>query len=114
MKPLPEVTSEECVHRKKSKTSNKSKADKKSDHKHTYEKCIVRGIFGFCWGEVCSVCGKHKSPDYFSYKDFTKPEYKDKHFINASSQYSFDEIRKMHPNKKIFMTINNNYFYLWI
>ena len=58
---------EETKYRKK-KPSDKSKLEKRSDHKHIYEDCLIRNHFIFSWcekesvsihfGERCIICGK--------------------------------------------------------
>ncbi len=45
-------------YRKKSKTARRSNVRKRADHKHDYEKMIVRDVFGFFWGRKCRICGK--------------------------------------------------------
>ena len=89
-------------HRKKSKSAARSVADKRSDHKHEYEKVIIRNTIheeGFFWGERCRICGRVKDGDWFkedAYKDFVKKRVKVKGF-NFKVFYKLPEIRKMYP-----------------
>ena len=41
---------EDVRHRKKSKTSKTSKSVQRSNHKHEYEKVIIREFIGYAWG----------------------------------------------------------------
>ena len=62
---------EDVRHRKKSKTSKTSKSVQRSNHKHEYEKVIIREFIGYAWGGRCRLCAKFPDvPIYeFSYED---------------------------------------------
>ena len=52
---------EDARHRKKSKTSKTSKSVQRSNHKHEYEKVIIREFIGYAWGGRCRLCGKFRA-----------------------------------------------------
>ena len=52
------VIDEKLRHRKKSKTASISNSSKRADHKHQYERVIVKSFLGYRWGRKCSVCGR--------------------------------------------------------
>ena len=44
------VIDEKLRHRKKSKTASISNSSKRADHKHQYERVIVKSFLGYRWG----------------------------------------------------------------
>ncbi|MGI6030043.1 MAG: hypothetical protein ACOX7F_00900 [Eubacteriales bacterium] len=62
------------VHQKKSKTAAISKSQKRSDHKHRYQKIILHyGSSSFAWGRQCEICGRIDSTykaSAWNHKDF--------------------------------------------
>lgn len=47
------VIDEKLRHRKKSKTASISNSSKRADHKHQYERVIVKSFLGYRWGRKC-------------------------------------------------------------
>lgn len=83
------------------KKSQKSKSSKRSNHKHQYNKVIIRSIIGWQWAEECTLCGRLKYNLKLSTKEFQKPEYKDFPYISQKSYYSFEEMLELYPEVKI-------------
>lgn len=55
-------------HRRKRESST-SKSNKKTNHRHNYEKCLLRRIEDskelLHLGRICSICGKVRIDNYF-------------------------------------------------
>lgn len=102
----------------KKKKSQKSKAEKRSDHKHEYEKSIemtvntVNGaIDGFYWTTHCRVCGRLGKFDYRNNDDFRRPEWKGKHLWWSSDMYiTFDEVVTKYPDIPIYRRDPDDWF----
>lgn len=97
---------ENVRHRKKSKTSRTSKSVHHSNHKHEYEKIIIREFIGYAWSARCKLCGKFQSHHrHFSaslYTDFRRPEFLGQSWISDESFFKLDEIRAKFPNVPIY------------
>lgn len=86
------------------KKSRKSKSDHRSDHKHTYQKVIVSGCFGYGWrwAEYCDICGRIKETNKLSdYKDFIRPQSLDNPVISGLDFYDEEELRYKYPGVMI-------------
>lgn len=102
---MDKLTNDEAVrYRKKSQTSSRSNSSKRSDHKHQYEKIIVRWIFGFQWSNRCKICGRidGNGKALYGYRDFLKPEFKEAHAFSNARFMSVPEIRKKYPGIQIY------------
>ena len=101
-----QIDNDEPRHRRKSKTASKSNSKKRSDHKHQYEKIIIKWLFGYRWSRRCSICGRiDDSFRGFSaslYQDFIKPEAKNGHGISNRDYLSIPEIRAIFPGIDIY------------
>ena len=100
------IVSEEPKHVRKSSSST-SRSDKRSDHKHEYEKVIVRFIRGFEWSERCRICRKFapwKTSACISRRDFVRPEFLSRRGFRfkANEYLSLDDIRRKFPDVLIF------------
>lgn len=97
---------ENVRHRKKSKTSKTSKSVQRSNHKHEYEKVIIREFIGYTWGGRCKFCGKFQSHyRHFStsrYLDFRRPESLEQSWISNESFFNLEEIRTKFPDVPIY------------
>lgn len=97
---------EDVRHRKKSKTSKTSKSVQRSNHKHEYEKVIIREFIGYAWGGRCRLCGKFRSHyGQFSasrYMDFRRPDSLGQQGISNVSFFSLEEIRAKFPDVPIY------------
>lgn len=106
MKRFPQEYDETMRHRKRSKTSKTSKSVHRSNHKHEYEKVIIRGFIGYAWGGRCRLCGKFQSHyRHFSasrYMDFRRPESIGQYGISNESFFSLEEIRTRFPDVPIY------------
>ena len=93
-------------YRKKSKTSSKSNSSKRADHKHKYERIILKWIFGYKWGKRCSICGRiYSSYGSFSTmhrEDFLKPEALKKAGISSRDFLGVADIRAKYPGINIY------------
>lgn len=85
----------------KKKKDQKSKSIKRSDHKHQYEKIIMRSIVGWQWIERCTQCGRLKYNKRFIDKEFIKPEYQSKPYISDKSYWTYAEMVKLFPDIEI-------------
>ncbi len=89
---------------RKKKPSSKSKAEKRSDHKHEYELCIIRFMWWFDWGERCRICGrtriKHKLTN--SRNDFLRPESVGKPGVGLNDFLSVRELREKYPGTNVY------------
>lgn len=101
-----QINDDEPRHRRKSRTASKSNSGKRADHKHQYEKIILKWIFGFRWSRRCSVCGRiDDSLGGFSaslYQDFLKPEAKNSRGISSRDYLNIPEIRAKFPGVDIY------------
>ncbi len=101
-----DIPSEECRHRKKSKTSSKSNSSKRADHKHQYERIILKWICGFRWAKRCAICGRvDDSFGGFSsarYQDFIRPAEENRSRIVNHNYLSIPEIRTKYPSIDIY------------
>lgn len=88
------------AHRKK-KASDTSKAEKRSDHKHEYESCIVRYAVFFHWGKRCRICGRTKGK-WGRDTDFLRPESVGKPGIGVNDFLSVRELRQKYPGVGIY------------
>lgn len=77
---------------KKKKPQN-SKSSRHSDHKHRYEKIIVKSFLGWHWGERCTVCGRVKEKSLFV-KEFIKPEYRNYPYYSPDYCFSVEEMKE--------------------
>lgn len=71
------VVQEIPAYRKKSKTASISNSQRRSDHKHKYEKIILKSIIGYQWGKKCGICGRIDDRPCISLqqrREFMKPE----------------------------------------
>lgn len=94
-----------------------SKAAKRSDHKHQYEKSLllrynmINGEFSGCnWATHCAVCGRRGdfNPDD---NDFRKLEYKEKHLLWCAKMYlTPEEILKKFTDVPAYRSDPNDYF----
>ena len=97
------------VARYRKKKPQTSKSEKRSDHKHLYEKSItvrysyIDGeITGFNWSTHCSVCGRLGDFNIQD-DDFRKPEYVGKARMWCRDMFlSLDEIKKKFPDIPIY------------
>lgn len=87
------------VYRKK-KPSNTSKSEKRSDHKHEYEPCIVKYIF-FNWGQQCRVCGRIKTDWQKSDRELIKPEYQNARSFALDHYLDIKDMKKKFPGIKV-------------
>lgn len=57
------------------KRNQKSKASRRSDHKHVYEKCLFRKSYfkHLCLGKRCVICGKSEE-DWLTTLNLTDEE----------------------------------------
>lgn len=89
------------IMRHKKKKDQKSKSNKCSNHKHQYEKIIVKTIAGWNWAMQCVICGRIKEKFSLACKDFIRPECRHLPYIGDSVCYSYAELIKLYPNVKI-------------
>lgn len=98
------IVSEEPKHIRKASSST-SRSDRRSDHRHEYEKVILRGIVGYRWRERCRICGKFQlrpHPGSIQWRDFVRPEYRHSTRYSKEIFLSFDEICRKFPGVLIF------------
>ena len=97
---------EVAPYKKKSKTASNSNSSKRADHKHDYEKVVLKSIFGWRWGRRCKVCGRIDSAPYnFSTNgrdDFLKPEAIGRPGVSIRSFLNAEEIKEKYPGIRIF------------
>lgn len=108
---------ESDVPKYKKKKSQESKSEKRSDHKHAYEKSILLyidsdGIVNWAnWSQHCSICGRLKSIDHWNVDEFRKTEFQGRSrgfFLN--DYLSLDDIFKKFPNVPIYRNNPNEIF----
>nr|WP_326184524.1 hypothetical protein [uncultured Oscillibacter sp.] len=103
---FPQEYDENVRRRKQSKTSKTSQSTRRSDHKHEYEKVIIREFIGYAWGGRCSLCGRFQgSYGRFStarYMDFRRPESFEKPGISNQDFLSLEEIRARYPGIPVY------------
>lgn len=90
------------VARYRKKKPQTSKSEKRSDHKHQYEKSITvkfsndESVADFFWSTHCSICGR--LGDFkIDNDDFRKPEY-----VGRSRWWCYDMCLSMEEVKKKF------------
>ena len=88
------VIDEKLRHRKKSKTASISNSSKRADHKHQYERVIVKSFLGYRWGRKYALSANSR--------DFMKAEAIGKPGICYSDYLSIAEIRSKYPDVPIF------------
>lgn len=92
-------------YKKKSHTASISKSNRRADHKHQYEPVIIKWLFGFRWGRICSTCGRVDDGGTLSTarrQDFLKPEAKQRPGISNRDFLSIHEVRLKFPGVDIF------------
>lgn len=103
---IKEPPQDDARHRKKSKTASRSNSSKRADHKHQYERIIMKWIFGYQWGRRCTVCGRIDDGfgNYSSarHQDFLKPEALKKPGISNRDYLSLKEIRTKYPGIDVY------------
>ena len=85
---------------RKKKPSGKSKSEKRSDHKHEYETCIVKYVF-FNWGQRCKVCGRIKTDWQRSDRELIKPEFQHVRSFSLDYYLPVKEMRSKFPGVKV-------------
>lgn len=87
-----ENLTDEMPMKHKKKKNQVSKSSKRSDHKHQYEKILIKSFF-WLWGERCTVCGRINTKTTFSKSDFATQNGTDddKRYYR---ELSLDEIKK--------------------
>lgn len=98
--------------------NQKSKSEKRSDHKHEYEKSIEMSvnicdgaIDGFYWSTHCRICGRLGKTDCINDDDFRKPEWKGKSRWWSRDMYiSFDEVVEKYPDIPIYRRDQDDWF----
>lgn len=85
------------------KKDQKSKSEKRSNHKHIYEKIIMQSILGWQWAERCIQCGRKKYRFKLNCNDFVKPEYRDYPYLSQSFFYTFEELKEKYPDIDIVL-----------
>lgn len=102
----PQEHDEDVRHRKQSKTSRTSQSARRSNHKHEYEKVIIREFIGYAWSSRCRLCGRFQSGySRFSttrYMDFRRPESFGKPGISNQDFLSLEEIRARYPGIPVY------------
>ena len=88
------------AHRKK-KPRDTSRSERRSDHKHEYEPCIVRFIAFFNWGERCRICGRTREK-WGRDDDFLRPESIGKPGISTNDFLSVRELREKFPGVSVY------------
>ena len=92
--------------RYRKKRDQKSKASKRSSHKHEYERCIVSGIIGWYWGEACKTCGRIRSGTSSSFsincEGLRYPDKENKAGFCREDFYTPEELREKYPGVRIF------------
>jgi hypothetical protein len=87
-----------------------SKSNRRSDHKHDYEKIIVPGLFGYMFAQRCTLCGriKHYSFAQTRYKEFLKGNRRNSFGIGGNDIMTPDEIHAAFPGIRIFTYDRNS------
>ena len=100
--PTPE---ESPRHRKKSQTASRSNSEKRSDHKHDYEKIVFDGFLGYRWGKRCRICGRI-SDCYSHFSAMNRQDFLKDGDRQAGITYRAvltpEEIRAKYPGIKIY------------
>ena len=86
-------------HRKK-KPSDTSRSEKRSNHKHEYEPCIIRYFF-YNWGVRCRICGRIVTKPSGN-TDFLRPESIGKPGVGSDDFLSVSELRQKYPGVGIY------------
>lgn len=104
---------EQAPHKKKSRTASTSKSRKRSDHKHDYERIIIKSFIGYQWGRKCKVCGRIDDEfRHFSmsgYQDFMRPDASKHPGIGTAEFYSESEVREKFPGIPIYELVDMEY-----
>ena len=107
------VSSEEEIpsHKKKSVTASKSSVEKRSRHKHDYERVIILRSFkddAYYWGKRCKMCGRVDDRDELKasaskglVKKTVKIEMSDSSTYYYKVFYSTAELKKLFPGVPI-------------
>lgn len=99
------------IPRHRKKKYSKSNSSKRSDHKHDYEKVIVKTWYDISWGDRCRICGRMSGrPAYCStdYSLYTKCSSTDdrRHTSRLLGRtyraLSLSELQVKYPNTKIY------------
>lgn len=85
----------------KKKKDQKSKSNKRSNHKHQYKKIIIKSFIGWQWAEKCEICGRIKYKFTLSDKEFRRPETLGAPYLNRQCYYTYEELLKLFPNYEI-------------
>lgn len=92
-------------HRKKK--DNGSKTNRRSSHKHQYQDIIMEGwLYGFCWAERCSICGRLKSKGFSTMTEGLMHK-RDTRVISKDSYLTLEEIHEKFPNVDVYYRKRN-------
>ena len=86
----------------KKKSENKSKSNKRSNHKHDYERVILQQWGdNYSWGKRCKICGR-VIDEWKRTEDLIKSKYYISEFKSTIEIfYSPSELKKKFPNLPI-------------
>lgn len=85
----------------KKKKKQKSKSNKRSDHKHNYEKVIMKSVIGWMWARKCKICGRLDYKLAVSAQEFQRPECRQLPYSNRQCYYTYEELKELYPEIKI-------------
>ena len=85
---------------RKKKPSSKSLAQKRSDHRHEYELCIIKSLL-YSWGERCRICGRFRS-NRRSDHDLLKPASLKKPAIGLNDYLSVSQMKEKYPGIRVY------------
>lgn len=85
----------------KKKKDQKSKSNKRSNHKHQYEKIIIKGFIGWQWAERCTICHRIKCNYHTSDREFIKPDCRQLPYVSRQTYYSYEEMLELYPDIEI-------------
>lgn len=101
---------ETSKHKKKSKTSSKSVSSKRSNHRHDYERVIIKSGFSdaeYHWAKRCRICGRVDDSEWSKetamdglVKRYEKGQIKENTY-SFRVFYSPDELKKLFPNTAV-------------
>lgn len=83
------------------KKDQKSKSSKRSDHKHQYEKIIIKSLIGWQWAQRCTICHRIKTKYCISDREFIKPECRQLPYVSRQTYYSYEEMVELYPDVEI-------------
>jgi hypothetical protein len=99
------------THKKKSVATSKSSVEKRSSHKHDYERVIIQSSFQedtYYWGKRCKICGRVDDRDKFKasaskglVKKTVKVEMSDSSTYYFKVFYSTAELKNLFPGVPI-------------